>query len=62
MLAKKWRTERYHAPSDDINQPIELAAAARFNQVLMALAEAVANRDSRPEWRRESFFKRFATH
>ncbi|HWZ43598.1 MAG TPA: M28 family metallopeptidase, partial [Candidatus Saccharimonadales bacterium] len=28
-LFKEWRTKRYHAPSDDLNQPVELSAAAR---------------------------------
>jgi len=58
--AKKWLTERYHAPSDDIHQPVDLKAAADFDRVIMALAEAVANRTERPRWNGDSFFRRFA--
>lgn len=58
-LVKKWRTERYHAPSDDLSQPIDRQAAEDFNKVYVALVEAVANRPTRPAWNRDSFFKRF---
>ena len=60
-LVKRWRTERYHAPSDDLNQPIDRQAAADFNRMYVQLIEAVANRPDRPRWNAESFFKRFAT-
>src|SRR4030088_1069004 len=59
-IFKDWLTNRYHAPSDDVNQPVDLAAAARFNQIILALAERVANADARPEWKQTSFFRRFA--
>jgi Zn-dependent M28 family amino/carboxypeptidase len=61
-IAKKWLTERYHAPSDDIHQPVDLKAAGDFDTVVMALAEAVANQTARPRWNNDSFFRRFATH
>ena len=61
-IAKKWLTERYHAPSDDVHQPVDLKAAADFDAVVMALAEAVANQSERPRWNNDSFFRRFATH
>ena len=57
---KKWRTERYHAPSDDLAQPIDRQAAADFNRLYLELIEAVANRPERPRWNGDSFFKRFA--
>ncbi|HYM25180.1 MAG TPA: M28 family metallopeptidase, partial [Vicinamibacterales bacterium] len=57
---KRWRTERYHAPSDDVNQPIDRQAAEDFNTVYVKLVEAVANRPTRPAWNSDSFFKRFA--
>jgi Zn-dependent M28 family amino/carboxypeptidase len=60
--AKQWLKERYHAPSDDIHQPVDLKAAVDFDKVIMAMAEAVANADSRPHWNSDSFFRRFATH
>jgi Zn-dependent M28 family amino/carboxypeptidase len=58
--AKKWLTERYHAPSDDAHQPVDLSAAADFNKVILRLAEAVANHSQRPKWNENSFFRRFA--
>ncbi|MBI3667201.1 MAG: M20/M25/M40 family metallo-hydrolase [Acidobacteria bacterium] len=58
--AKQWLTERYHAPSDDVHQPVDLTAAADFNKVTLLLAEAVANRTERPRWNDTSFFRRYA--
>jgi len=59
-IVRKWRTERYHAPSDDVNQPVDLKAAAEFNRLYSLLIEAVANRVERPRWNADSFFRRFA--
>ncbi len=59
-VVKRWRTERYHAPSDDLNQPVDRQAAADFNRMYLLLIEAVANRAERPRWNPDSFFKRFA--
>ena len=59
-LFKKWLTERYHAPADDVLQPVDLAAAANFNKVMLRLVEAVANRPERPRWNPGSFFRRYA--
>ena len=56
----KWRTERYHAPSDDLAQPINRQAAEDFGKVYLAVVQAVANRPTRPQWNGDSFFKRFA--
>jgi Zn-dependent M28 family amino/carboxypeptidase len=56
---KRWRAERYHAPSDDLEQPIDRQCAEDFNKVYAALMEAVANRPTRPAWNADSFFKRF---
>jgi hypothetical protein len=59
-VAKKWLTERYHAPSDDLAQPVDKAAAGAFDRLVAVLLERVANRDERPHWKETSFFKRFA--
>jgi hypothetical protein len=59
-IAKNWLTERYHAPSDDVNQPVDKQAAATFDSVVARLLERVANQDDRPRWKDSSFFKRFA--
>jgi Zn-dependent M28 family amino/carboxypeptidase len=59
-IARKWTAERYHAPSDDLNQPIDLAAAGTYVQVVGNVAVRIANRADRPKWNDSSFFKRFA--
>lgn len=55
-----WVRDRYHQPSDDLNQPVDLEAAAKFNRVIMALLRRVADDGVRPAWNADSFFKRFA--
>jgi Zn-dependent M28 family amino/carboxypeptidase len=57
---RAWYAERYHAPSDDLSQPVNLAAAAQFDTILEKLALRVADADHRPEWKPDSFFRRFA--
>jgi Zn-dependent M28 family amino/carboxypeptidase len=57
---KDWYTNRYHGVADDVNQPVDLAAAAQFNAILRALALRVADANQPPAWKPTSFFKRFA--
>jgi Zn-dependent M28 family amino/carboxypeptidase len=57
---KRWRTERYHAPSDDANQPVDLKTAAGYEEVIRALVIEVANDPKRPQWKQDSFFRRYA--
>src|ERR1035441_5071526 len=52
--------DRYHKPSDDLNQPVDKAAAAKFNRIMVSLLETVADSAARPKWKDDSFFKRFA--
>jgi Zn-dependent M28 family amino/carboxypeptidase len=59
-IIKQWRQQRYHAPSDDLQQPFDLQAAVDFNRLYVRVLEAIANRDTRPQWADTSFFKRFA--
>jgi Zn-dependent M28 family amino/carboxypeptidase len=59
-LYKDWLTQRYHAPSDDLNQPVNLGAAALYEQMIRELLLSVANSGSRPEWKSDSFFRRYA--
>jgi len=59
-LFKDWLTVRYHAPSDDVNQPVDLAAAAKYEDIVRALLINIANGDHRPEWKPDSFFRRYA--
>jgi Zn-dependent M28 family amino/carboxypeptidase len=58
---KAWYADRYHAPGDDLSQPVDLAAAAQFNAILEKLALRVADAEQRPTWKADSFFRRFAT-
>jgi Zn-dependent M28 family amino/carboxypeptidase len=55
-----WYKERYHGPADDVNQPVDAAAAAQFNDILAKLAVRVADEPQRPAWKADSFFRRFA--
>ena len=56
----EWTRTRYHAPSDDLAQPIDRSAAVGFTEAIGRLSVKVANRDARPSWKDTSFFKRFA--
>ena len=40
-IARKWTAERYHAPSDDLSQPIDLGAAGTYVQVVGNVAVRV---------------------
>jgi Zn-dependent M28 family amino/carboxypeptidase len=55
----KWTRERYHAPSDDLQQPLDLGAAATFTRLVTALAAEIANHPTAPQWKTGSFFRRF---
>jgi Zn-dependent M28 family amino/carboxypeptidase len=48
---RDWYANRYHRPSDDLNQPIDFGAAAKFNTFFSRLVDAVANAEERPRWR-----------
>lgn len=53
--------DTYHKPNDDLNQPIDWNAAARFAQVSAGVVGAVANADQRPLWYAgDEFGDRFA--
>lgn len=57
-IEHEWRATRYHAPSDDLQQPGVLKdEAARLDTYAAALAARVANADSRPQWLSGSVFK-----
>jgi len=59
-IAKRWLTERYHAPSDDLQQPVDKQAAGKFDQFVAKLLERIADQEQRPAWKESSFFKRYA--
>ncbi|MEW6319829.1 MAG: subclass B3 metallo-beta-lactamase [Acidobacteriota bacterium] len=60
QMVRRWRSERYHAPSDDLAQPIDRQAAEDFGRVYLAVVAEVANRPTTPRWNDGSFFRRFA--
>src|ERR1700732_4392018 len=60
-IFKDWLTNRYHAPSDDLAQPVDLASAGLYEDIVRQLLTSVANTDARPSWKPDSFFRRYAT-
>src|SRR5436305_9418892 len=58
---KEWLTKRYHAPSDDLSQPVDLGAAALYEEITRRLLLEVANADTHPAWKPDSFFRRYAS-
>jgi Zn-dependent M28 family amino/carboxypeptidase len=58
-IFKDWLTNRYHAPSDDVNQPVNLQTAAGYEEFTRRLVLETANAAARPEWKQDSFFRRY---
>jgi hypothetical protein len=51
----------YHKPGDDLSQPIDYAAAAKFAQVNYEIARELADAPAKPRWNAGDFFAtRFA--
>jgi hypothetical protein len=46
--------------SDDINQPVNLSAAALYEEIMRKLLISVANDNARPQWKADSLFRRYA--
>jgi len=59
-IFKDWLTQRYHAPSDDVQQPVNLASAALYEEIVRRLLVDTANTSERPQWKPDSFFGRYA--
>ena len=59
-VMETWLATRYHAPSDDLNQPVDLQAAALYEEIVLRLLTETANADARPRWNDDSFFRRYA--
>ncbi|HWF06593.1 MAG TPA: M28 family metallopeptidase [Candidatus Angelobacter sp.] len=59
-IFKSWLTQRYHAPSDDLDQPVDLAAAGKYEDIIQALMLRAADDSGRPQWKANSFFRRYA--
>ena len=57
---KNWLTQRYHAPSDDTEQPVDLATAGKYEEIIRAVVLRAADEVKRPQWKADSFFRRYA--
>lgn len=53
---REWYQVRYHRPQDDLTQPIDFTAAAKFNRFFYELSGAIAAAPARPEILRSSQF------
>jgi Zn-dependent M28 family amino/carboxypeptidase len=60
QIFQDWLTKRYHAPSDDLDQPVDLAAAGKYEEIIRQLLVKVADDPQRPQWKADSFFRRYA--
>ena len=60
QIFKDWLTNHYHAPSDDTSQRVDLSAAALYEEIMRKLLISVANANDRPQWKADSFFRRYA--
>src|SRR5215472_8564646 len=58
----EWLQNRYHAPSDDTHQPVNLETAGKFEGLVWDLLAFTANSEKTPDWKPDSFFKRFVQH
>ena len=56
---RAWLAERYHSTADDLNQPVDFAAAAQFNSFYADLVRDVADSAATPHYLPDSFFRRF---
>jgi hypothetical protein len=53
----KWEQERYHQPSDDMNQPgLDFGEAARFARFNLLVGYLAAQKAERPAWNKGDFF------
>ena len=55
-LWNEFLTKRYHQPNDDLTQPINYDAAARFAELNYNIAREIADAPVRPAWNRDDFF------
>ena len=46
----EWVANRYHTPSDDLDQPVNREAAVAFDAMYFDIVRAMADRQTRPAW------------
>ena len=59
-LGDAWEATRYHTPTDDMDQPLDFAAAAKCTRINLAIGYEVAQAKDRPRWNAGDFFQKFA--
>jgi Zn-dependent M28 family amino/carboxypeptidase len=52
----EWLADRYHKPSDDLEQPVNLQTAVAFDSMYFDIVRAIADRPTRPAWYSQSVF------
>jgi hypothetical protein len=57
-IYRHWYAERYHSPKDDLDQPWDPAAAAKFNEFFSKVVESLANAPEKPHWKSGSPYAR----
>jgi len=55
-FTEQWIATRYHAPSDDMNQPLNFDAAVQFMQIDFLVGYDIAQDPQRPKWKPGDFF------
>jgi Zn-dependent M28 family amino/carboxypeptidase len=55
-LPDDWMRTRYHTPQDDLRQPLDFAAAARYSQFVFLTIYRIADAVQRPAWNTGEFF------
>ena len=58
QIEHEWRANRYHSPSDDLDQPVMKEEAVKLDDFVAALATHVANAPGRPTWLADSIFRK----
>ncbi len=51
-----WRTDHYHSPNDDLNQPFDWPSGARFTSMAFWATWLAANSPEAPRWNPGDFF------
>lgn len=54
----RWDRDRYHEPSDDMSQPMDLAATVEYLRPMLLIGWDIAESHQRPEWNRQDFLGR----
>jgi hypothetical protein len=55
-FVENWIETRYHAPADDINQPLDFDATLQYMRVIFLMGFDVAQQRRRPAWKPGDFF------